>query len=207
MTGAEVLQNTREVLDETGVFHLVLDIDVSTDLVKDSLSIDVWEKPPNRLKLQVLSAINPQLRGLAFATDGDRSTSYSPHANEVVVGPAEVVRLPSIIESLIRARTEWIQSADAQRVRVVAREREDGLVVYKIVLPLARDGYAEYWIDVRQWWVRRMAYQDDFLGRGTVRMREIEGFVDLPDTQFDLEIPDGATITEFATEDSRHQGR
>jgi len=203
MTGVEVLQHAQEALGKTGAFHLVLDVDIDTDLLKDSLSVDVWEEPPDRFKLQVLSAVNPQLRGLAFTTDGNRSISYSPHLNEGTVGPAEVVKLPSVIESLIRARREWIQAADAQKARVIAREREDGLVVYKIRVPLAQDGHALYWIDVRQWWVRKVTYQDEFLGKGTIRVREIQGFDDLPDAQFDLEIPDGATITEITMEDSR----
>jgi outer membrane lipoprotein-sorting protein len=203
MTGVEVVQNAQAALAETKAFHIVLDVEIDTDLLKDTLSVDVWEEPPDRLKLRVLSAANSQLQGLTFATDGNQSMSYSPHANEVTVGPADVVKLPSVIESLIRSRREWIQAADAHKARVVALEREHGLVVYEIKVPLAQDGYAQYWIDVRQWWVRRVSYQDAFLGRGTVLVREIEGFDDLADTWFDLEVPDGVTVTEVTMEDSR----
>jgi outer membrane lipoprotein-sorting protein len=203
MTGGQVIQRAQAALVETNAFHFVLDVEMDTDLLKDALSIDVWEYPPDRIKLRVLSAVNPQLQGLVFATDGEQSISYSRHANEVTVGPADVIKLPSVIESLIRARREWIQAADAHKTRVVIRERMDGLVVYKVQVPLAQDGYAQYWIDVRHWWVRKVTYQDVFLGKGTIFVRAIEGFEDLPDAHFGIQVPDGATVTEVTMESSR----
>lgn len=202
LTGAQVLQRAQEALGDVGACHVVLDIEMDTDLLKDSLSVDLWESPPDRFRVQVLSAVNPQLRGLAFATDGDQSVSQSGQTHEVTVGPADLVKMPLVVRSLIQAWREWIQTADVQQTRVIARERESGLVVYKLEVSLVQDGYAQYWIDARQWWVRQVNYRDELLGTGTIRVREIECFDELPDAQFELEIPDGATITEVTMEDN-----
>jgi outer membrane lipoprotein-sorting protein len=203
MTGVEVVNLAQQALSETTAFHLVLDIEINTDLIKDSLSVEVWERPPSLFKLQVLSALNPQLHHLAFTTDGVQSESYNPHANEVTVGPVDLVKMPSVLDSLVRARREWIQAADAREARVIARERQEGLVVYKIEIPRGRSGSAQFWIDARDWLVRQVTYEDDYLGSGTIHVRQIQRLDDLADAEFRLQIPDGVPRTEITMEDER----
>jgi outer membrane lipoprotein-sorting protein len=203
MTGIEVVNLAQQALSETTAFHLILDIEIDTDLIKDSLSVEVWERPPDLFKLQVLSAQNPQLRRLAFTTDGAQSKSYSPHSNEMVVGPADLVKMPSVLESLVRARREWIQSADARAARVIARERQEGLVVYKIAIPRGRSGSAQFWIDARDWLVRRVTYEDDYLGSGTIHVRSVQALNELAESEFWLDPPDGVPVTEITMEDER----
>jgi hypothetical protein len=207
LTAAEVVLYAQQALAETDSCQFILDIEMDTDLIKDSISVQVWEKSPARRKVKVLSAVNPQLQELVFATDGTQSISYSPRAHQVLVGPAEVVRMPSIIERLVGAGGEWIRGADPQQATMVAREREGGLVVYKVKVPLGRTGVAQYWIDARQWWVRQVTYQDEYLGSGTVHVREIqcssgaEG--GLRDEQLGPDIPDGVPVKEVVVEDNR----
>jgi outer membrane lipoprotein-sorting protein len=203
MTGVEVVNLAQQALSETTAFYLVLDIEIDTDLIKDSLSVSVWEKPPDLFKLQVLSAMSPQLRQLAFTTNGVQSKSYSPHSNEVIVGPADLVKMPSVLESLVRARREWIQSADAGKARVIARERREGLVVYRVEIPRGRSGSAQFWIDARDWLVRQVTYEDDYLGAGTIRVREVKPLNELSDDKFELQFPDGVPIAEITMEDER----
>jgi hypothetical protein len=203
MTGVEVVNLAQQTLSETDAFHSILDIEIDTDLIKDSVSIEVWEQPPDRLKLEVLSAQSPQLRRLSYVTDGVRSGLYYPHANEATVGPADLVKMPSVLERLVRARREWVQSADAQKARVITRERQDGLVVYKIEIPLGRNGSAQFWIDARDWLVRQVTYRDDYLGEGTIHVREIEPLSDLPGTEFAPQFPDEVSVTEVSMEDER----
>jgi outer membrane lipoprotein-sorting protein len=203
MTGVQVVNLAQQALSETVAYYLVLDIEIDTDLIKDSLSVRVWEKPPDLFRLQVLSAQNPQLRELAFATDGVQSMSYSPHSGEVIVGPADLVKMPSVLESLVRARREWIQSADAGTARVIARERREGLVVYRIEIPRDGSGYTQFWIDARDWLVHQVTYEDDYLGIGTIYVQEVQSLNDLPADSFEIVPPDGVPVTEITMEDKR----
>jgi hypothetical protein len=174
-----------------------LDIEIETDLFGDSLTIEVWEAPNERLKIRVASAENPQFRELAFTTDGRQSISYSAQTNEVTIGPADVIKMPEIIKRIVSARKEWIQAGDPAQSKVLARERADGLVIYKIGMPLEHGGYAQYWIDAHQWWIRRIAYEDRYLGVGTILIRDMAVYQDLPPTHFDLDIPITATTVEI----------
>jgi len=203
MTGVEVVNLAQQALSETSAAHFLMDIEIDTDLLKDSLSVEVWEAYPDRVKLHVLSAVNPQLRQLAFRTDGRRSVVYYPHAGEALAGPPDLVKMPSVLESVAYARGGWIRAADARVARVVAREREDGLVVYKVEIPLGDDGIAQYWVDARDWFVRRVTYEDPYLGTGTIRVREMERLDYLPDAAFELQIPDGVPVTEIILEEDR----
>ncbi len=203
LTPAEVVQNTQEALKEMGACRSVLDLEIDTDLLKDSVSLELWEQNPGHLKIQVLSAVNPQLAGLVFTTDGEQSMYYSAHANQVLVGPADRVKLPSILEALIESRRAWVQSADPDQARIVAREREEGLVVYQVQIPIEGTGYAQYVVDARHWWVREVSYSDEYLGEGRIQVREIECFAELPAVRFELDIPAGVPISEIGVADNR----
>ncbi len=210
LSAVEVARRAQGALREASACHYTLDIELNTDLLKDSLTVEVWARYPDHYKVKVHSADSPQLRGLAFTTDGVQSKLYTPNTNEVVIGPAESVRLPSVIDSLIHAPREWLLNANPEQARLLAREREDGLVVYKVELPLGTGGRARYWIDVRHWLVRRVIYQDEYLGTGVIRVQDITCYGDTPppggtlsDEQFELEIPEGVPITELKLKEHR----
>lgn len=200
LSGAEVIHLAQQALAAHRAWHLILDIEIDTDMIKDSLSVEVWEEQPSQVKLVVLDAQNAQLRQLAFASDGTESLSFSPHRSEVTVGPVDLVKMPSVLASLIEAYSDWILRADAYQARVVAIERQEGLVLYNVTLPLSQ-GNASYWIDARDWLVRKITYEDDYLGRGAITVRSIERADDWPDSTFDLAIPDGVPITEVSVKE------
>lgn len=195
LDGAEVVSLAQRALSQPKAAHLVLQIEIDTDLIKDSLVVEVWEKPPQQMRVQVLSADTPQFRQLAFAIDGATSTLYVPHADKVMVGPRDLVRMPAVLEEAIRARREWILATDAQAARVLARERLGGLVVYKIEAQRGQTGWAHFWVDVRDWFVRKIAYQDEYLGSGTIVVEQLEYNADLAD-QFAFEPPAGVPVIE-----------
>jgi hypothetical protein len=203
LTAAEVVRHTQASLDEMSACRSILDLDIDTDLLKDSISLEVWEQRPAALKVQVLSAVNPQLQGMAFTTDGQQSTSYSSHANQALIGPANRVKMPLVLERLLEVRTDWIQMADPEEAAIAAKEREGGLVMYKVRIPLSAAGYAQYAVDARQWWVRQIVYEDEYLGKGQIDVREVECFSELAAIQFALDIPSGVPITKVSMEDSR----
>ena len=203
LTPAQVVRQTQAALSQMQACRSVLHLDMDTDLLKDSVSLEVWEQPPGFLKVRVLSAVNPQLQGMAFTTDGKQSMSYSPHANQVLVGPADRVKMPLVLERLLEARTDWIRRADPAEATMVAKERKDGLVVYEVQIPLPAAGYVQVAVDARQWWVRQITYEDEYLGRGQIRVREIECLDELEAAQFVLDVPGDVPITEVSMEDSR----
>jgi hypothetical protein len=167
------------------------------------VTLEAWEERPLRWKIHVLAAVNPQLEGLAFVTDGRQSTSFSPQENKVLVGPAEQVKLPLVLEKVLTSRLAWLEDADPEQAHLVARERQEGLVVYRTELPLAQGGRVEYAIDARQWWVRHVDYQDASLGRGQISVREIECFERAPDGAFDLDLPEGVPVEQVEIETSQ----
>lgn len=203
LTAAQVVFRTQQVLSASSACHSFLDMDINTDMIKDSLVVEVWEKQGSRVRLTILSATSPQLRGLTFTTDRKTSLSYSPHTNTTSIGPADLVRLPRVIETLLYARNASLQSFDPQKARLLARVRESGLMVYKLEIPLSPDEQAEYTIDARDWRVRQIDYQSTSWGSGTVRLKSIECFADLDDAVLDLDIPEGAVLDRVTVPDSR----
>ncbi len=186
-----------------GACHTILNIDIDTEMIKDSLTVELWEKQGTHLKIRVLDASTAQLRGIAFATDGRSSVSYTPHTNTAIVGPADIVHMPQVIENPVLARRQWLQSADLAKTQLLARVREQGLVVYKVEIPLGQEGRAQYTIDARQWWIRQVEYNDQHLGAGVVRLDTQQCFADLDDALFTLDIPDGATLDEVEIKENR----
>jgi hypothetical protein len=202
LTAADVVRYTQSAQADMHACHSLLRLDIDTDLLKDSILVNVWEQGES-LKVRVLSAVNPQVDGIAYTTDGRKSTSYLPHADQVLVGPADRVKLPLVLERLLTARTDWIRLADPEEATLVAKERQNGLVMYEVQLPLSAAGYVQVAVDARQWRVRQIIYEDEYLGKGHISVREVECFPELEDAQFVLDIPQDVPITEISMQDSR----
>jgi hypothetical protein len=207
LTAAEVIHDTQKALSATNSCHLVLDIELNTDLVQDTISVEVWEQGETWRRIHVLAAVNPQLQGLDYVTDGQQSMLYSPDANQVLLGPADLVRMPLVVESLTSGWREWMQAADPTQAKLMSREREEGLVVYKVEIPISPYGSAQYWIDARQWWISQVTYQEEYLGEGEIRIRTLdplpEDAAGPPNVQSALDIPDGVPIKEVTVEDNQ----
>ncbi|MBN1640049.1 MAG: DUF4367 domain-containing protein [Anaerolineae bacterium] len=194
LTGPEVLQLAQQAVYAAEPCHVVLEVEIDTDLVKDTLTVEIWEAPPARLKLVVLQAQSGQFRRLAFATNGDQGTLYSPHAGRVTVGPPELVRLPTVLEPVVAARRGWVTAADAEEARVVGVVRDGGLVLYQVAVPSSRGDAVRFWLDARDWLVREVTYVDDYLGKGTIRVRELQRAAALPDAAFELNVPEDVPV-------------
>jgi hypothetical protein len=203
LTPGEVVQLAQDALDSSPICQSVLELEIDTDLLKESVTVRLWEERPSRFKIEVLNAVNPQFDGLAFTTNGQESMSYLPFDNRALVGPADQVKLPLVVETVLRSRIDWLQDAEGQDAHLVAREREGGLVVYRIRVPLVQDGYAEYSIDARQWWVRQVDYRDAYLGQGRISVREVECYERAPEGTFALDLPDGVPVQQVEIKKSR----
>jgi len=207
MAPAEVVRGAQDALARLRACDIVLDIELGTDLLRDSITVQVWEDGEGRQRVIVLAATSPQLCELAFVTDGQESLLYSPHTGQALIGPADVVQMPSVIEETVRAWRAWMENAVPRDARLVARERESGLVVYKIEVPLSQNGYARYWVDASSWLVRQVTYRDEHLGTGTIRVRQVDCTSrDVRATlgvRSVLTIPDGVPIKEVSVKENR----
>jgi hypothetical protein len=203
MTGEQVIALAQQSLRQERGVRALLSAEVDTDLIKDALSVELWEEPPERLKLVVLESGNPQLRELAFSTDGSESESYLPRANMVTMGPATSVRLPSVLQTLVEARREWILDADAETARVVGVERHSGLVLYHVQAAVGTLEAVQFWIDAHDWLVRRVMYEDTYLGSGAIDLSEVELMDDVPESRFELDVPSGVPVTEVGMDSRR----
>lgn len=195
MTGEQVIALAQQSLRQEKGLHAFLEIELDTDLIKDALLVELWEEPPERLKLVVLESGNPQLRELAFTTDGSQSKSYLPHANTVTEGPATSVKLPSVLETPVEARRAWILEADAETSRVIGVERDSGLVLYHVQATVGTIEAVEFWIDAHNWLVWRVVYDDTYLGKGTIALRDVQLVDDVPESSFELDVPSGVPVT------------
>jgi outer membrane lipoprotein-sorting protein len=203
MTGEQVITLAQQSLQQEKGLHAFLEIEVDTDLIKDALSVELWEAPPERLKLVVLESGNPQLRELAFTTDGSQSRSYLPYANTVTEGPATSVKLPSVLQTPVEARREWILNADAETSRVIGVERDAGLVLYHVQATVETLEAVQFWIDARDWLVRRVVYEDAYLGNGTIALREVQLMDNVPESSFELDVPSEVPVTEVGMDSGR----
>jgi outer membrane lipoprotein-sorting protein len=201
LTGEQVLTKAQQSLRRSQGYYAILEIDVDTDLIKDMLSVELWEEPPESLRLKVLASANAQLRGLEFVTDGTESKSYLPHANAVMVGPADSVRLPSVLETPVQSRSVWILEVEPSAARVVGVERSGGLVLYHVQADVGEHEAVQFWIDARDWLVRRVTYADTHLGSAEVIVRNLRP-LNVPDSRFELEMPDGVPVTRVAEGES-----
>lgn len=196
LDSVEIVSLAQQALSRSAAAHLILHVEIDTDLIKDSLQVEVWEKPPQQMRVQVLSAETPQFQQLAFVLNGAQSTFFVPHANEAMVGPKDMVRMPGVLENAVRARREWILGIDAQAARVLGRERLQGLVVYKLEARRGQTGQVQFWIDVRDWLVRQITYRDDYLGSGIITIEQLELLDDIAPEQFALSFPEGVPVIE-----------
>ncbi|MBN1936444.1 MAG: hypothetical protein JW934_17405 [Anaerolineae bacterium] len=202
MSAAEVTQNAQQALGKMQVCHAVLNVELNTEMFQESLSIELWERYPEWLRFDLRSASSPQLAGIAFTTDGETSILYSPHSNVATVGPADAVHMPQVIETIVDARRSWLREADPSQAELFAKVRENGLMVYKIDLTLRQHGSARYTIDAHHWWVRQIEYEEEYAGKGVIRLESMDCFDKLDDALFNIDIPEGATLEEAKIEDN-----
>jgi hypothetical protein len=119
------------------------------------------------------------------------------------VGPADRIKMPLVLELLLKGRAGWIQSADPEAAKLVAKEREGGLVIYKVQIPLSLSGHVVYAVDAKKWWVRQLVYEDRLMGRGQLHVRHMSCRPEAGAKQFVLDIPSGVPITDLSTEENR----
>lgn len=201
LSAAQVIQNARRTLENMQTCHAVLNVGLDTDMLQESLTLELWERPPARLRVDIRSASSPQLNGMAFTTDGQTSILYTPHTNIAALGSSNLVRLPQAVEAILEARRRWIQEVDPNQAQLFAQVREGGLVVYKI--DSMRDQVSvRFTIDAHQWWIRQIEYRGEYGDHGIIALETMDCSQPLDDALFNINIPEGTTLQEVRIEDN-----
>ena len=208
-TAEEIVAKMREVEASIEDAHAVLEISLQGQGMDDELTIEVWEKKPNKFRAEVLEANDPELVGAISATDGRQVWMYEPGKNEVVVdevGPDE----PSGFGEAVQHMEDMIrQVLDATDVRLVGEEDIAGMATYKLELTpkendetfLPADSKATLWVDQERWVVLQAHFSSGIAGEGRMRVRSFELNTGIADGFFQFEIPKGAKVTK--AEDKR----
>lgn len=201
LSAAEVIQNARQALEDMQACHAVLSVRLDTDMLQESLTVELWERHPARLRVDIRSASSPQLNGMAFTTDGQTSILYTPRTNVAALGSPDLVRLPQAVETVLQARRHWIQQINPTQAQLFAQMREGGLVVYKIDSMLDRIS-VRFTIDAHQWWIRQIEYREEYGDHGIIALDTMDCSQPLNDAVFNVNIPEGTTLQEVRIEDN-----
>jgi outer membrane lipoprotein-sorting protein len=208
-TAEEIVAKMREVEADIEDAHAVLEISLQGQGMDDELTIEVWEKKPNRFRAEVLEASDSDLVGAISVTDGHQTWMYHPGQNEVLVGevgPDE----PASLREAIQSVEEMIQRVlDTSEVKLVGEEDVAGVATYKLEFTPKEDedtilppgSKATLWVDQERWIVLQAHFIGGVAGEGRMRVRSFEFNAGLADDRFQFEIPEGAQVTNV--EDKR----
>ena len=202
-TAEEIVARMREVEASTEDAHGVLEFGVRGLDEDQEMVIEVWEKEPNKTRVETLESSDPELAGAVVVADGQQVWMYLPAENKVMVGEVGSDE-PSSPRDMIQFMEEMIERMlDASEVKLVGEEDVAGAATYKLelspkegeeaVLPV--DAKVTLWVDQERWVVLRAHLVSDLVGEASMRVRSFELNTGLADDLFQFEIPEGAHVT------------
>jgi outer membrane lipoprotein-sorting protein len=208
-TAEEIVVKLKEVEAKTEDAHAVLVIDVEGQGADENLTVEVWEKKPDKFRAEVLNSDNPEHAGAVTVADGQQVWVYQPSKNEVVVGEVGSEE-PSSPRDMIREVDKVIQRAlDTSDVTMAGEEDVAGRTTYKLELTPTDDedallppgSSATLWVDKDDWFVLQAEISGDLLGRGWMSVSSFELNTGLGDDIFQFDVPEGVQVTDM--EDKR----
>ena len=210
-TVEEIVTKMKEVEASTNDAHAVLVIDIQGQGVDQNLTVEVWEKKPDKFRAEVLKSSDPDYAGAVTVADGRQVWMYQPSQNEVVVGEVGADE-PSSPRDMIREVDKVIQRAlDTSEVKLASNNEEDvaGRKTYKLELTptdaedalLPPGSTATLWVDQDDWIVLRAKVVGDVVGKGEMTVQSFELNPGLEDGRFQFDMPEGVKVTNM--EDKR----
>lgn len=201
-TAEDIVAKMREVEASTDDAHGVVEFSLHDLGMDQDMVIEVWEKKPNKIRMQLLESSDSEFVGATIVSDGSQVWMYFPGENRVVVGevgPDE----PSSPRYMIQHMDEIMQRVlDASEVRLLGEEEIAGTATYKLeftpkegeeaVLPLGSK--ATLWVDQERWVALQAHFSGGAVGEGWMRVRSFELNTGLADDRFQFEIPEGAEV-------------
>ena len=206
-TAEEIVAKMQEVEASTEDVHAVVQFDVREGDKTESAVVEVWEKSPDKIRVEVLEADSSEVSAGAIAvSDGAQVWIYDPTENEVLTGDAGAIGpddAPANPRDLVRSVDEgldWVQEhADA---KLVGKEDVAGVATYVLEFtpkedveqPLPVTGSAKMWVDQKRWVALRAEFVVEGVAEGKMLVRSFELNTGIDDTRFQFEVPEGAQV-------------
>jgi len=178
---------------------------VNVQGIQVSITAEVWEKSPTKVRAEVLEASESNLAGMIMVSDGQQAWLYEPARNRVEVGAVGEIETPLPQEMLTELQTAVQKVLDVSDVELVGEEEIAGRETYKLTLSPKEGteteiypggGTATLWVDKEQWIVLKAAYEGGTFGKGTMEVQSFELNPGLADDLFQFEVPEGATVVD-----------
>ncbi len=203
-TAEEIVDKMREVEASTDDVHGVLEFGIHDVGEQQEMVVEVWEKRPNKTRLQMLESSDPELAGAIVVADGQDVWIYFPEENRVLtgeVGPDEPTSPRDIIQFIDEIIQRMLDTSDA---RLVDEEQVAGTPTYVLELTPKDDddtilpvgSKATLWVDQERWVVLRAHFISDLVGEAWMRVRSFELNTGIADDLFEFEIPEGAEVAD-----------
>ncbi|MDY7039746.1 MAG: hypothetical protein SVX38_02655 [Chloroflexota bacterium] len=192
----EIVRQMQGTLSSAGGRHLLLDVTPDAAVWPDTLTMEVWEKGTDHRRIEVLQATEVPWAGMVMTINGTEAWLYDPNRQELTTGTPDTVRLP-VVQDVVFSAQELILTADAGRAKLLGSEQLNGSQTYKLGLTLPDGGQATIWVDSQTWAARKVAFHSEFFGYGTVDVLTSEVNVDIPDSFFEPDVPEGTRLVDL----------
>ncbi len=207
-TAEEIVAKMQEVEASVEDAHAVVEFSVQAQGEEMDGAVELWEKSPNKLRVEVLEASEDRLAGVISVTDGQQVWIYNPNQNEALVGrvgefgadePLDPRRVIELMEEGIQ------QVLGVCDVELVGEEDVGGVPTYKLeftpqegeeaALPVA-GGKGTLWVEQERWIVLQAYFDGGTMGQGWMHLRSFEFNAGVADERFQFEIPADATVID-----------
>ena len=81
MTAEEIVAKMQETVDSTQDAHAIVVAEVNAQGIELSVTAEVWEQTPNKVRAEVLEASEASLVGTTLVNDGANGWFYEPARN------------------------------------------------------------------------------------------------------------------------------
>lgn len=204
-TAGEIVTKLKEVEANTEDAHAVVEFSV---VGEETMVAEVWEKKPNKLKVQVIESSESDAVGVVFVTDGSNSWSYDPAKNRVVVGEIEEDEPKDFREAIQSMEKELQELMDTNDVEMVGEDKVLDIATYKLELtPREEDSKIDkitVWVDKDRWIVLQAQAVAGGVGDTQMRVRSMEFNQGLSDDTFRFEVPDGVKVIDRKDVEPKH---
>ena len=210
ITAEEIVAKMQEMLETTKDAHAVVRVSLNAQGIELGATAEVWEKAPDQVRAEVLTSTDGRFDGTVVVSDGEQGWVYEPQRNVVTVGTLENVEMP-LPQEILTSLQEVIQAVlDVSDISLVGEESIAGREAYKLTVR-SKDGAdvqifpgggtATLWVDQVQWIVLRATYEAGAFGQGEMEIQSFELNTGLPDSLFEFEEPEGASVVEPSSQE------
>ena len=205
MTAEEILAKVQETVDSTIDAHAVVVASANVQGMELSVTAEVWEMMPNKLRAVILETSEPEMAGGIVVSDGENGWYYQPARNVVLVGPADEIETPLPQEMLGELQDVVQKVLEISDAELAGEEVVAGIDSYVLILTPKEDaeqeafpvsGTATVWVDKDRWIILKATFEASSLGQGTVEVTSFELNPGLSDDLFQFEVPEGANVID-----------